>query len=219
VDLMGRKITGMTEMYGDRAETVNKKMMVRYANEDWNDDIVGYLDETIKQLRLGGLEKNRYAIHTLDYWKYLFMMARNEKEAAMHYLMESYEKNGPDAIAQYAYFYYTGQGVTNIVNRSKAKRLFASALSEPSMFAEYLYAEAIMYKSWDNIEVVEMAMPYYSKALKKGVLFARYKLANCYLKTGRNLDEAVKLFEKCEERDAPFKAKEAMALIKGKNKR
>ena len=63
------------------------------------------------------------------------------------------------------------------------------------------------------------AIPYYNEALKKGITFARYKLANCYLKTGTNLKEAERLLEKCSEPLAAKKLVEVRSLLEKRGKR
>lgn len=201
---MAKKIKNMTEKYPDFPEIVWRKMMVRYENQDWDYDVVFYLDESYKCVLYGNYaEKTRVNTkNILDYWKYVFLMAKEEKEEAMYYLRESYIQKGPDAMAQYAYFYYTGQEVTNVVNRKKAKRLFEMALTSKSMFAEYLFAEALTYKKQNNEEALLEAIPYYETALKKGVVWARPKLAECYIKTNQKIAEAIKLLEKCDDKQS-----------------
>lgn len=210
--IMGYKIVDLTNHFYDVPEVAPRKMMLRYVNGDWDFNVVRYLNETIRVMETSDYDAWENAKHKLDYWKYLFLLAKGEKDDAFYHLKKSYEEQGPDATAQYAYFCYTGQGVTNIVNRNKAKKLFDYALSRDSMFAEYLYAEALMYKNENDLEQIKAAIPYYEVALKKGVLFARYKLANCYLKAGVKLDKAIKLFEKCEEPDAKRKIEQAKKL-------
>lgn len=197
---MAKEIIEMSKKFGGYIGSIGKKMMVRYANEDWNFDIEEYVDNILYKARLEPEKDLIRAKHILNYWKYKFLLAQGNKESAMRCLLESYKEMGPDAIAQVAYFYYTGQEVTKLVNRQKAKRLFKDALEQDSMFAEYLIAEAIVYKNENNVNELKKAIPYYEKALAKGVIFARYNLANCYIKTNQNLDVAEELLKKCDDK-------------------
>ena len=215
---MAKKITGITDNFGNWPTTVGRKMMVRYLNEDWDYDVVRQVDKMIWFMGDKANNQWAYAKHILNYWKYKFLLAQGHRDEAMFHLKKSFKENGPDAMAQFAYFYYTGQVITNSIDVRKAEKLFAKALRQESMFAEYLYAEAITYKKDYNKEILREAIPYYEEALKKGVLFARYKLADCYLKTGQKLDEAEKLFAKCDEPQAKEKIKE-IEIIRMQNKK
>lgn len=215
---MAKKIKGITDNFGDWPSIVGRKMMVRYANEDWDYDVVRHVDRMIWFMGDKANKQWAYAKHILNYWTYKFLLAQGNEDEAMFHLKKSFKENGPDAMAQYAYFYYTGQEITNTVDIKKANKLFDKAFEQKSMFVEYLYAEAITYKNENNKEVLKKAIPYYEEALKKGVLFARYKLANCYLKTGQKLDEAEKLFAKCDEPEAKDRIKE-IEIIRMQNKK
>ena len=76
------------------------------------------------------------------------------------------------------------------------------ALSKENMFAEYLLAEAYTYGKENDEDACEAAIPYYEIAMKKGVVLARYQLANCYLATNQNLEKARDLFEKCPPQES-----------------
>ena len=217
---MAKKINNLTKKYADYPALVGRKMMLRYANQDWDYDVVHYIDETIRCMGRDSKMTREEGAHVLNYWKYIFQLAKGDKEDAMYHLKKSYKEGGPDATAQYAYFYYTGQEITKSENRKKAQKLFSEALSQKSMFAEYLFAEAIMSNDENDLDIMREAIPYYEAALKKGVIFARYKLANCYLKTGTKLEVAEKLFKKCDEPDAKAKIEEVrFARFNDKKKR
>lgn len=197
-----KKIKNLTKNFPNYPSYVGRKMMLRYINNDYHDyDIIDYIERT--QLRIGSDINMDYeeAKDILDYWKYVFMMAKKKKSEAMKYLKESYQNHGPDAMAQYAYFYYIGKEITKTRNFTKAQTLFEQAMEKKSMFVEYLYAEALTYSN-ETEEAASSAIPYYEIALKKGVLFARYKLALCYIKTNQKLDKAVELLEKCNTKEA-----------------
>lgn len=208
---MAKKIKGMTARYGDQSSSVIRKMMVRYINEDWDYDVIEYLDKAEQDICDDGKISRKDAIDILDYWKYMFLNAKGQKQEAMRYLKKAYWNGGADALAQYGYFYFTGQEIAKLTNREKAKLLFENALSQKSMFVEYLYAEAITYKN-DSIEAYKEAIPYYQTALEKGVILARLKLAKCYIKTGIKLNEVDKLLEKCEFYEDEEKIKEVRNL-------
>lgn len=216
---MAKKIKDMTKRYGDNSSSVIRKMMVRYVNEDWDYDVLEYINEAEAYVKDDGKISSEDAIDILDYWKYMFLAAKGQRQEAMRYLKKSYWNKGADALAQYGYFYFTGQEITELMNREKARLLFDRALSKQSMFAEYLYAEAMTYRS-DSEAVYKEAIPYYEAALKKGVILARLKLAECYIKAGVKLNEVDKLLKKCEQYESEEKINEVRALrSNGKIKR
>ena len=197
---MAQKLKQMTKIYGAGPYIAGRKMMVRYMNQDWDYDVVSYIDKKI--IGLGtchtGITRDD-AIKMLKYWKYLFLVAKGEEKEGFSYLKKAYADKSPDAIAQYAYFFYTGQKITRRPNTKKALKLFERALEEQSMFAEYLYAEALIHNNEDDLEIIKEVIPYYETAIKKGVVFARYNLARCYYLTKQNLDKAKTLLEKSDD--------------------
>lgn len=196
------KIEGLSAYVGNDVTLVGRKMMVKYANEDWNFDIDEYVDNYMKELKKEPKEVREDARNVLNYWKYKFLLAKGEEDTAKRRLKTAYDQGSPDAIAQFAYFFYTGTGCAYAKNRKKAERLFEYALSRENMFAEYLLAEAYTYDKENNEKACLKAIPYYEIAMKKGVALARYQLANCYLVTNQNLEKAKELFEKCPPKES-----------------
>ncbi len=209
---MAKKIKGISNLFGDPDGNVERRMILRYINGDWNFDVIEYIESTQNKLRYkagGGYEST---IKTLNYFKYLFLSGKGENGRAMAELKTSFKRRDPDAVAQYAYYFYTGQTIVNKPDYRKATKLFEYALKEGGLFVEMLYADALMYNNENNIGINEQVIPYYEKAMKKGLVMNRYKLANCYLRTKTNLAKAEELFSKCDEPDAKAKLEEVRAL-------
>ncbi len=195
------KIEGLSAHVGNDATLAGRKMMVKYANEDWDFDIDEYVDNYMKEFKQEPKIVQENTRNILNYWKYKFYLAKGEEDKAKRRLKTAYDQGSPDAVAQFAYFFYTGTSFAFAKNRKKAERLFDYALSKESMFAEYLLAEAYTYGKEDDVKACQKAIPYYEAAMKKGVVLARYQLANCYLVTNQNLEKAKDLFEKCPPKD------------------
>lgn len=196
------KIEGLTAYVGDDITLVGRKMMVKYANEDWDFDVDEYVDNYMKMFKGETKADRETARHILTYWKYKFFLAQGEEKKAKRCLKAAYDEGNPDAVAQFAYFFYTATNFAFAKNKKKAIRLFEYALSQENMFAEYLLAEAYIYGKENNEKACLKAIPYYEEAMKKGVVLARYHLANCYLVTNQNLEKAKELFEKCPPKES-----------------
>ena len=88
---MAKKINNLTNKYADYPGLVGRKMMLRYANQDWDYDVVHYIDETIRCMGRDSKMTKAEATHVLNYWKYLFQLAKGEKEDAMFHLKKSFK--------------------------------------------------------------------------------------------------------------------------------
>ena len=203
------KIKGLTLLYEDNEKLLHRGLLLRYANEDVSFDIEKKIDYELDVLREQKFRtanyNNSYADFT--YWKYLFLSCKKNKyknmDKALNYLKEAYKKGSPDAIAQYAYYYYTGTVITDTIDKAKAKKLFAKAFEvskarskndQVTPFVEYLYAEAIQSDAGENKNALREAAKYYEIALKeRKVVFCKKTLGLIYLTLRENIEEAADL--------------------------
>ena len=200
---MGEQIKGLSRAGFRLPDRAERELMLRYANGDWDRDIEECVELAVRN-EGSSLENDRKL--TLYYFNYLLFSGRGDKKKAQYWLRKLYNRGCADAQAQYAYYYYTGQFGDHKNNKNKAIKLFNKALNKYSVFAEYWVGEAFTYETSEhNIEAYKLALPYYEEAYKKGVYFARYKLACCYIATDTKLDVAEKLLEKCENPEAEKK--------------
>ena len=212
------RIERLSSYMEEDAYLVGRKMMVKYVNGDINLDMDKHIKKTLSALSDKTLIEKVYAKNVLEYWKYLLLLEQGETEKAKRCLKEEYDKLNPEAVAHFAYYFYTASGCCYARNTKKAIRLFNEAINYPNMFVEYLVAEAFIFGKENDKEACKSAIPYYEKALKKGVIFARYNLANCYLVTKTNLEQAKELFEKSYAENADEKIKEVNKLLMNQRK-
>lgn len=182
-------INGITYKYAHDSDKVLRGLMLRYINNAFDFNSIKKIDSEMRFLQNNEQYRNGVDIYPiLTYWKF-FILSKKEfygcdEEKAFEYLEEAYKAKSADAKAQYAYYYYTGQKITNKVDKKKANKLFEEALKGQNMFAEYLIAESIMYNNEKNIDAIKQAIPYYEKALAKHVIMCKYKLIPLYRKVG-----------------------------------
>lgn len=200
------KIKGLTLLYEDNEKRLHSGLMLRMANDDVNFDIEQKIDYELEILEERKTRTADYNNSCADftYWKYVYLSYEKNKyydmKKAIHYLNEAYKKGSPDAIAQYAYYYYVGKVITNAPDKKKAKKLFEKAfeisknrkkINQVTPFVEYLYAEAINSDAGKNEEALREAAKYYEIAIKeRKMVLCKKKLAIIYLKLNENLEEA-----------------------------
>jgi len=203
---MAKQIKDLSGQFHPWVDNVERGLMLRYINEDWNYDVNYEIDQMLEDIKDARNSKDyEYTINALKYFKYLYAEAKGDKQEAYAHLKRAFKEGSLDAIAQYAYFYYKGEGLSSSAKIKKANKLFEVALSRKSMFASYLYAEALFEGDETDIETARKIVPYYEEALNNGVVLARYNLACCYILTRQKLGEAQKLLEKCDEPEAKYK--------------
>lgn len=195
------KIKGLTMYYESDAGLLQMGLMLRFVNGDVSFDIEDKIDYELNVLRENPDRTPDYkrSFADLTYWKYKFLASPENKyrdlDKAYSYLKKAYKAGSPDAMAQYAYYYYTGSGITNTVDKQKAKKLFDKAMKEDNLFVEFLIAEALLSEEDDDPKILRAAAAYYEKAIEKKVLECRPKLAGIYLQLKENLDRAIELFK------------------------
>lgn len=195
-------IEGLTGNFYDTEDDFNKRMLLFYVNETKSKYTIDFSDYIDKEIGYG-LKYHRknwnkkYALAMGEYWKYLFysgdFLSDADEDYAMECLNKAYKMGSGDAAAQLGYFYYTGQGVTTIPDKKKAAKFFKKAFKKKLFFGEYLYAKAISSDAGTTREMEEVAK-YYEAAYDKKMVLAKIPLAYTYLKLGKNLEDAIKLF-------------------------
>lgn len=194
------KIKGLTSIYVRDIETRIRAYELILINKSCDFDVETKISKDIKSLEeyVGKLSAEQLAY--FEYWKYRFYMFQGKEKEAFSSLKKAVDSGNVDAIAQYAYYYSTGTGIVSFKRWMKAKQYFERAFErcDNSMFVEYLYAEAML-SNKDSENEKRKAVEYYKKALAKGVLEARYKLACLYIDLRENLIEAERLLRECNE--------------------
>ena len=205
------RIKGLTVNYEYTVDELSKALMLRIANHEDPERMLRLIDEKMdhakERLEENFIDKETYDdfYATLLYWKAKIYIEEMDEPyrniwKIKNYLKKAFKAGSSDAAAYIGYCHYTGQYVTNNVDRKKAIFYFGKAKENYGLFVEYLIAQAIA-QADNDVKSLRQAEEYYKIAIEKKVYGAKLGLVYLYLKLEENMDEAKRLLKEVSEAD------------------